>query len=1715
MDEKVENKLRFDQIIFATRAESAKDLHSTYVQCMSAVFPKAGSGKGSELDSDSSGLASSFAKASISSDAGAVAKANQSTAQATPGKTMRQTPAKASPATLMSTGPAASGADPKPLGGPTAQKSTPSKSPASNQKSTATATAAQSIYIAPRLGTDEAEALKAAGLLLYRFNSTSQEMEVLMGLELSSHSLLGGKRSGPAESDIDTACREFYEETGGQLNVSALHNVLRANKSCETPPQPGVEVCWLPRGKYALYLVHVDAVPGLRAATADIEQKFAAFVSSPKYRAAPHEYKEMSGLRWASAARFVSPPFPKANTWAVTVFSAAAVKEWLTKTAAELKPHLATVLREKIESERDKATGEVASLQARLTRHSVPIPPVTQSQVPPVSDLTFLAPASAEYQKVAHKFHTLAPITAIKKVNVASRVSRFNQYTQALAPEHRQIEHSYHGTQGAASADAIARSGPDLTKAGQSNGTALGSGFYTTQNVNTAFSYCKGGSICVLRVAPGMSATNADTSTTASSLAAMTPPCSSVTHHAAQDDRWFILFHSDAVVVDYIVRFGHAGDGASEQDRLRQQAFEIKVRERNAQETAREAKLVEIQSHMTMIDYFVKVCDEMTVGLTEANALGRNAKFDIEIQQFTHKLPMYGRKGEFLDHMKSCQTLILKGGTGIGKSVTVPQWCLDNLMCTLDTLPAHRVAVLVPRKAIATAMAQYICELRHGCVLGEDVGFGTGDEHKYNDQSRIVFFTYGFFAAIPKDKALSKWNAIVMDEFHERAIGADVIWPLVLEASRTRSADNFKVVVMSATIDTADLAEKFTIKNIQGKKVIPKILDVPGVTFPVEDIWWDGEPWDPASAGALDDLCCEVQRVFNHEETGNVLIFLSKVSDIHECVKIMRGLLSHDHHIDILPLSASLPEADRDRVQHFNDHARYPQNKGRRLICFSTNVAEAGVTIPGITAVVDTGREINVTYDLNLKANVSEVSWIAQASQRQRRGRAGRTAPGRCYCMYSQQDFENMPEFSTPRIMKANCAKFYLSLVANNMNPDEIDVFDCPADRMEAAKQSLLRLKAISVDAVTGAPTITKLGEVIYRLPVDISLAKSIIAGADCNCCEPMAIIAAVLTACEVRSLYAGSNEEQIAAKKVFAVGTSGEHETALMVYEAWAAAGKRRSWSDQHHVSHDLLQVADDTLSKIHQILSSSADISLSYPPHCAQRSATIVESIVHGFPDNTAVAKDPTNIKEQFSVVEGSETNPLHAKLLPSAALVVSQTAAQPAVEVEMVVYHSLSSSRTSGEFFFKYATAVSRSVVERVGRNQLGDVEFAALKKRLSQMARDSSSRDVGAMEKHELEAFRANIKELDREFAHAVIKTSGNCTVHVACLATEKDTIWKRILGAMKCAKDASMDIVITKSDIKRWLQGSNNKLTREGQAVRDALRAQFLGGSSAPKAGEKAFTIQFDGDFAASKIIVRTNGTILDEVTEAARTALGESGAPSTSLAKAATSSGSGTSMSNDERLRLQTLLSPTTDYRALAQLIRRTPALGGRGIGGSILLLAHVVIWQTSCWIYGGYLRDFIVRGETHDAMDLDIGLPKTGNLSGDSALSNLLKVMAKFGIDFNLRKKNAKGPHVYEAIFNDADNHTFSIEFVDAKHYMALETHVDFDGCNLMVSNAGAGSPQLRLKYPGQGGSVDAVCANIRQKKLVVIRNVNKMSERISKMKQRGWKIILGISSG
>ena len=731
----------------------------------------------------------------------------------------------------------------------------------------------------------------------------------------------------------------------------------------------------------------------------------------------------------------------------------------------------------------------------------------------------------------------------------------------------------------------------------------------------------------------------------------------------------------------YIIDFGTASQdsvaqaaaqAAAQKRALAVQKFEALKAQNLLKKQLKRDQLTKCLGRQKMIDHFVKRCNDIVQDLNKDNVVLRSRLFYLEQQQFGQGLPMYARKAEFLKILKSNQACVLKGGTGIGKTVTVPQWVYDHTFCEESgAFSKSRVAVLVPRKAIAIGLAGYISSVRK-VKLGQEIGLGTGDGVNFSAESRLVFMTYGFFQAITQsDQNFSKWDAVILDEAHERNPSADIL--LARMAATCKERKKFKAIIMSATIDVKQFAEAVT-AGIKGEKITmvdqnttplqttstttdsetkddgaddeykgtPEcpVIVVPGVTYPVEDIWCsasDGRPaWDPEAAGALNNLAIEVLKIYRNEKSGNVLIFLPTIRDVTEACEITQKQMKHDKNCIVRPLYAAVDEWEKDEITEFCDYDRFPDNKEKRLICFSTNVAEAGITIPGITAVVETGREICMVYDLDLKVNRGSKIWISKASQTQRRGRAGRTAPGKCYCLYSKEDYEKkMPQYATAAVNRMNLDEFYLSLVASGVTPEKLELLDKPKDRMLAARTDLIKVKAIELeddasslsDTVDGIVPIkiTQLGKAMNRLPLSLHLSKCVIAS--CNvgggmgnlrvatldketqetketnetqetketketdnsdvygCTEQMCKIVCMVQATTRGGLFIGGHDE-IKKNTANFVHVSGDHQTLLNVYDSWLDNNKDEDWCEDMGIDQTKLFFAEAALKKVHKSL-------------------------------------------------------------------------------------------------------------------------------------------------------------------------------------------------------------------------------------------------------------------------------------------------------------------------------------------------------------------------------------------------------------------------------------------------------------------------------------------------------------------------------------------------
>jgi HrpA-like RNA helicase len=331
--------------------------------------------------------------------------------------------------------------------------------------------------------------------------------------------------------------------------------------------------------------------------------------------------------------------------------------------------------------------------------------------------------------------------------------------------------------------------------------------------------------------------------------------------------------------------------------------------ERKQKQDTLEMKRVRHESDEKKAQYFINAAGALLGKLAaSADTLPRLMRlFQMEHGQYQQGLPMYAYKAEALAaHLdREHRVMVLAGGTGIGKTVSVPQYVYDTMYAAGPTQANGRVAVLVPRKAIAIGMARYVAMLR-GSELGGEVGYGVGDDRCWDkEESRLVFMTYGYFTAVTsEDPTFKDFKVLLTDEIHERGIHSDTLMAQLKQVVESRR--DFRVVVMSATIDARRFADYF-----RGAPVV----EVPGVNFPVTE-YFDAEGLDgkPATE-ALDALVSKVTDIYENKVTsGNILVFLATLRQISEVIDKLKVALDYDKSVDILPLHARLSQRDQQRV---------------------------------------------------------------------------------------------------------------------------------------------------------------------------------------------------------------------------------------------------------------------------------------------------------------------------------------------------------------------------------------------------------------------------------------------------------------------------------------------------------------------------------------------------------------------------------------------------------------------------------------------------------------------------------------------------------------------------------------------------------------------------------------------------------------------------------
>lgn len=446
-------------------------------------------------------------------------------------------------------------------------------------------------------------------------------------------------------------------------------------------------------------------------------------------------------------------------------------------------------------------------------------------------------------------------------------------------------------------------------------------------------------------------------------------------------------------------------------------------------------------------------------------------------------LPIHSLRDALLAAAADTGRVLLRAPTGSGKSTCVPPMLLDGGTQGL-------IAVVQPRRIAARMLARRVAETRGGRVGGE-TGYAVRFENHTGKQTRIVYLTDGVLQRwLHENPELRGVGAVVFDEFHERRVASDVALARCLDLQEEKRPD-LKLVVMSATLEVEGLQEYLE----------PcATLEAGGRMYPVE-VAWRGAAAQAVGqrAPALWERAADAVRdAITSSDSGHVLVFMPGVYEIRRTIEqIQRTTWSRGW--DVVPLYSGLPPAQQDA-------AVAPGGKPRIIV--STNVAETSLTIDGVRTVVDSGLARISNYDPARGIDTLMIEKISRASADQRSGRAGRTAPGRCVRLWSENDHARRPAFEQPEIRRIDLSEVLLGLLAAGVGDVERFRWLSPpgTDSLGRAMDLLARLGAIDTEG-----GITPVGRQMAAFPLHPRYARLLIAGHEHGCVAEAGFIAAAV----------------------------------------------------------------------------------------------------------------------------------------------------------------------------------------------------------------------------------------------------------------------------------------------------------------------------------------------------------------------------------------------------------------------------------------------------------------------------------------------------------------------------------------------------------------------------------------------------------------------------
>ncbi|MBI3566560.1 MAG: ATP-dependent helicase HrpB [Elusimicrobia bacterium] len=406
-------------------------------------------------------------------------------------------------------------------------------------------------------------------------------------------------------------------------------------------------------------------------------------------------------------------------------------------------------------------------------------------------------------------------------------------------------------------------------------------------------------------------------------------------------------------------------------------------------------------------------------------------------------LPIAAHRETIVAELERAGALVLTAPTGSGKSTQVPQFLRGRVK--------GKILVLEPRRLSTRSLAARVAS-ETKTALGGEIGYQVRFDSRVGPKTQVIFQTYGLFVSrMMGEPDLPGVGAVLLDEFHERTLECDLALAWLKVLRRTRP--ELKVVVMSATLESAAV-----------RRYWPQAaaLDVPGRMFPV-DI-----RHQPVAAkdGAIDGALQALRDLSREGLNGSVLVFMPGLREIRRALTVL-GPFCREQGLDLRQLHGSM---DLDEQQAVLE----PGEKHRVIV--TTNVAETGLTVPGVTMVIDSGLHRVAAYDATRGINTLYLSRISRANADQRAGRAGRTAPGRCVRLWTRAEEAGMAESLKPEMARLELSSLFLQAACL---PAKLEWLTPPPPIAWSAAMSLLR----SLSAIDDDGHITPVGRALAKYP--------------------------------------------------------------------------------------------------------------------------------------------------------------------------------------------------------------------------------------------------------------------------------------------------------------------------------------------------------------------------------------------------------------------------------------------------------------------------------------------------------------------------------------------------------------------------------------------------------------------------------------------------------